>query len=77
MKNAKWGNVDLDILHQLYKALEEEGVNLEILSLVGSWKDTLDDQHILELFKHYNETGTTWKEIYCQTEECKNQLRGY
>ncbi len=43
------------IVHQYYLAAEKLGADMELLSLFGSYKDTLEDNEILELLEEYNE----------------------
>jgi hypothetical protein len=38
----------------LYKKLEALGAGREILTIVGSWGDTLDDEEVLVLLKDWN-----------------------
>jgi hypothetical protein len=38
-------------------ALERLGAEPELLSIVGSWRDTLDDTEVLALLRRYNDTG--------------------
>ena len=38
---------DLKIIEQINIILEKLNANSEILSVVGSWKDTLEDEEIL------------------------------
>ena len=38
----------------LYKKLEGLGANRELLAVVGSWGDTLDDEEVLELLQQWN-----------------------
>jgi hypothetical protein len=38
----------------LYKKLEVLGADRDILAVVGSWGDTLDDEEILRLLKEWN-----------------------
>jgi hypothetical protein len=45
------------IAHELYVALERLHVDQELLAVVGSWGDTLDDAEILALLRGYNRTG--------------------
>lgn len=53
----------LKIISQIYKAFENLGAGCEILSLVGSFGDTLPDDEILEMFEQYNKTGSYMAEI--------------
>lgn len=41
------------IIRELYKALTYCEVPVELLAIVGSWGDTLDDDLILELLEDY------------------------
>tara|TARA_R110000868_G_scaffold390040_1_gene659512 strand:- start:881 stop:1270 length:390 start_codon:yes stop_codon:yes gene_type:complete len=47
--------VDLKIINEIYTILEKLNANNELLSIIGSWKDTLEDEQILnELVKINN-----------------------
>jgi hypothetical protein len=45
------------IAAELYTALERLSADPELLAVVGSWRDTLDDDEILEHLKSFNRTG--------------------
>lgn len=45
------------IAEQIYAALKRLGADVELLSVVGSYGDTLDDGEVLELLTDYNRTG--------------------
>jgi len=53
----------LKIISQIYKAFENLGASVDILCLVGSFGDTLEDDEVLEMFEQYNETGSCMSEI--------------
>jgi hypothetical protein len=38
----------------LYKKLETLGADRDLLAVVGSWGDTLDDEEVLDLLKGWN-----------------------
>lgn len=38
---------DLKIINEIQKILEKLNTNSEILSIIGSWKDTLEDDEVL------------------------------
>ena len=38
----------------LYKKLEAMGANRELLAIVGSWGDTLDDNEVFDLLEDWN-----------------------
>ncbi|MBL4753599.1 MAG: hypothetical protein JKY52_08425 [Flavobacteriales bacterium] len=43
----------------VYKALELHGAGPEILSLIGSWKETLDDDEVVDLLSELLSFGDT------------------
>jgi hypothetical protein len=45
------------IARELYIALERSGADPTLLSIVGSWGDTLDDAEVIALLREYNATG--------------------
>jgi hypothetical protein len=45
------------IVREIYTVLERLGADLELLAVVGSWRDTLDDAEVLSMLREYNETG--------------------
>jgi hypothetical protein len=42
------------IIIALYKTCRNLGATSELLSILGSYKDTLEDEEILEYLTHYN-----------------------
>lgn len=47
----------------VYKALEAHGAGPEILSLIGSWKDTLEDHEVVRMLDECLEHGDHMKPI--------------
>lgn len=47
----------LQIVRELYKAVNSITPDLGLLSCIGSWGDTLDDVEILDMLKSWNEMG--------------------
>lgn len=47
------------IANEIYKAVARLTDDPELLSILGSYGDTLDDTDILDLLRSYNETGQT------------------
>jgi hypothetical protein len=45
------------IAGEIYVALERLGADAELLSIVGSWRDTLTDEEARALLREYNATG--------------------
>jgi hypothetical protein len=48
------GNMKAQIAHELYRALQSLGADNELLSVIGSYGDTLDDDDVLALLKSWN-----------------------
>ena len=46
-----------DLARELYKAVEKHTDEPDILSIIGSWRDTLSDADILQMMRDYNQTG--------------------
>ncbi len=45
------------IARELYVALERLNAEAELLAIVGSWRDTLDDGEVLSMLREYNAAG--------------------
>jgi hypothetical protein len=50
-------NLTSQIAHELYIALERLGAHAELLSIIGSWRDTLDGAEALSMLREYKATG--------------------
>jgi hypothetical protein len=50
-------DIKAQIAVEIYAALERLGADEDLLSIVGSWRDTLDDVEVLALLRAYNTTG--------------------
>ena len=48
-------NASKALCRVFYKEAERMGADIEILSLIGSWGDTLPDEDMLSFIKEYNE----------------------
>ena len=53
------------IVSEIYRAVEKLGGGFELLALISSWGDSINDDDILEYFRAYNNTGTYIKEVIC------------
>lgn len=53
--------IDLQIIKQIYNILHKLGASEEILSVVGSYKDTLSDEDVLALLIEYNKEEILFK----------------
>jgi hypothetical protein len=49
--------VKIGIARELYFALAKRGAPDELLAIVGSWGDTLDDAQTLERLRTFNRNG--------------------
>jgi hypothetical protein len=45
------------IANEIYTSLERLDADPNLLAIVGSWCDTLDDEEILQLLREWNQTG--------------------
>ena len=69
--------INLDIMANIYKALESLHAPFELLALVGSYGDTLDNNEILEMLIEFNETGEfgeTIISVFDTPEDRRNRL---
>ncbi len=56
-------DLEAQIAREIYIAMEKLCADAELLSIIGSWRDTLDDAEILSLLREYNATGKTLRPI--------------
>lgn len=47
----------IDFAKELYRAFEALDAGAELLSIIGSYKDTLSDSEVAALLQDYNNTG--------------------
>jgi hypothetical protein len=47
-------NARAQIVGEIYTALERLDADTELLAIVGSWRDTLDDWEVLSMLRDYN-----------------------
>lgn len=48
---------DLKIINEIQIILEKLNANSEILSIIGSWKDTLEDEQVLNELVEINKSN--------------------
>jgi hypothetical protein len=56
------------IVNELYFALSKLGAADELLAIVGSWGDTMDDARTLDHLRAFNRNGTMFKEVICRAD---------
>jgi hypothetical protein len=54
------------IAREIYRAMEKLRAPMQLLALIGSYGDTLDDEHFLTYLRAYNDSGTYWRSIVCR-----------
>jgi hypothetical protein len=54
------------IVNELYFALSKLGAADELLAVVGSWGDTMDDARTLDHLRAFNRNGTMFNRVICQ-----------
>ncbi len=47
----------VQIANEFYTTLEQLSADPELLGVVGSWRDTLNDEEILEHLRSFNRSG--------------------
>jgi hypothetical protein len=58
-KRAPAGHdIKAQIVGEIYAAFEHLDADEHLLSIIGSWGDTLDDAEVLKLLEDYNATGS-------------------
>jgi hypothetical protein len=56
-RSSQRDGVRAQIANEFYTTLEQLSADPELLAVVGSWRDTLNDDEILEHLKSFNRTG--------------------
>jgi hypothetical protein len=56
------------IVNELYFALSRLGARDELLAIVGSWGDTMDDARTLDYLRAFNRNGTMFSEVICRAD---------
>jgi hypothetical protein len=54
------------IVSELYFALSKLGAADELLAIVGSWGDTMDDARTLDYLRDFNRNGTIFSKVICR-----------
>lgn len=47
-------NIKREIAHEIYIAAERLGASIDLLSILGSYGDSLDDEDVLSLLAEHN-----------------------
>ena len=63
------------IIREIYNALQHLGASSELLSIVGSWGDTQEDEDILEMLEMFNKNGTTAHRVICAVDDTHEDKR--
>ncbi|MBO4311373.1 MAG: hypothetical protein J5828_00050 [Desulfovibrionaceae bacterium] len=68
LSGGKWkaANAIADVL---YKEAEKCGAMSDLLSIIGSWGDTLTDEDTLDFLRTYNSGGDIFREVICEVKE--------
>ncbi len=62
-RKAVGHDIKAQIADEIHQALEDLGAGPELLSVVGSWGDTLDDGNVLRLLRDYNAGRPTLRSL--------------
>jgi hypothetical protein len=58
-RTAGVSDVRAQIVGEIYAAFERLDADEELLAIVGSWRDTLDDREVLSQLRDYNASRPT------------------
>jgi hypothetical protein len=61
-------NLKADIAKEIYRSLDDLCAHPQLLSIVGSYGDTLPDADVLAYLKQFNETGTIFSKVICSAD---------
>jgi hypothetical protein len=56
-RHSQRDDVRTQIANEFYTTLKQLSADPELLAVVGSWRDTLNDDEILEHLRSFNRTG--------------------
>jgi hypothetical protein len=56
------------IVNEIYFALSKLQAPNELLAIVGSWGDTMDDDRTLDHLRAFNRNGTVFSEVICKAD---------
>ena len=68
-----------EIINEFSILINKTQHNVDLLAIIGSYQDTMPDEEVLSLLKHYNEKGTIWKKVYAEVDNkriSKKDTRG-
>jgi hypothetical protein len=51
-------DVEAQIAGEIFTAFQRLGADPEFLSIIGGWRDTLDDEEALWMLREFNSSGT-------------------
>lgn len=63
------------INYQISKAFENLGATAELLAIIGSYGDTLEDDEVLDFLEQYNKTGSCFVKIICSVGDTPEDRR--
>ncbi|XIK07032.1 hypothetical protein ACG873_07280 [Mesorhizobium sp. AaZ16] len=56
------------IVNEIYFALAKLGAADDLLAIVGSWGDTMDDARTLDHLRAFNRNGTMFSKVICRSD---------
>jgi hypothetical protein len=62
-RRAPRPTIKAQIAAEIHQALEDLGAGPELLAVIGSWGDTLDDGNVLRLLRDYNAGRPTLRSL--------------
>jgi hypothetical protein len=60
--SPSWNTKDMatEIVHELGKTVAKLGAQSDLLSILGSFRDTLSDEEVLSMLREWNDGGPTF-----------------
>lgn len=62
---AEGADLAANIVLEFYKTAEKLGAYSDLLSILGSFRDTLDDEEVLSMLRDWNEGKPMFKSVLC------------
>ena len=62
-------NLKADIAKEIYRALDDLCADPQLLSIVGSYGETLSDEQVLAFLKAFNQTGSMFSRPICSADD--------
>jgi hypothetical protein len=62
-------NLKAEIAREIYRALDDLCADPQLLSVVGSYGETLSDEQVLAFLQAFNQTGSMFSRPICSADD--------